>query len=229
MLHFINCILLAYGPFIVIYRTSKLLEESALKQCAFAAVGYAATQVVEFVVMAMTPGLDAGGFHIAQEIFKTLITMCEAVGVYYTLKWTPNISKFEYSIRVLAVGIGWAFAESVALYLIPLWIGARGMQFSWEYIEMGIASNVNLVLHLAFIGAIWLWARTDVDKASKPLVLFVVAFRVLLPSVLSYLQLVQLWPSFQVLAFRGAVSLVLGLATRFSLRQYAAALANKGK
>lgn len=40
---------------------------------------------------------------------------------------------------------GWALFESLAQFLLPLWIGARGMEFSWEYIEMGIDSNVNLV------------------------------------------------------------------------------------
>jgi hypothetical protein len=41
--------------------------------------------------------------------------------------------------------VGWAAAEAIVSYLIPLWIGARGMEFSWEYIQMGLASNINLV------------------------------------------------------------------------------------
>jgi hypothetical protein len=98
---------------------------------------------------------------VLQEAMKSLVNVIEIVGVQYTLQLTPNLSKFEHGVRVLALGtglgscdcvvfielpcLGWAFAESVVSYLIPLWIGARGMQFSWEFIEMGVASNINMV------------------------------------------------------------------------------------
>ncbi len=29
----------------------------------------------------------------------------------------------------------------------PLWIGARGLEFSWEYIEMGVHANIDLVFN----------------------------------------------------------------------------------
>lgn len=41
--------------------------------------------------------------------------------------------------------IGWAFADSVLHRLAPLWVGARGLEFTWDYILQGIEANANLV------------------------------------------------------------------------------------
>lgn len=46
---------------------------------------------------------------------------------------------------------GWAFADSVLHRLAPLWVGARGLEFTWEYILQGIEANANLVRFLSFI------------------------------------------------------------------------------
>jgi hypothetical protein len=44
---------------------------------------------------------------------------------------------------------GWAFADSVLHRLAPLWVGARGLEFTWEYILQGLEANANLVRSLA--------------------------------------------------------------------------------
>jgi hypothetical protein len=41
--------------------------------------------------------------------------------------------------------LGWAVAESILMRLAPLWIGARQLEFSWEYIQMSIEANFSLV------------------------------------------------------------------------------------
>lgn len=41
--------------------------------------------------------------------------------------------------------VGWAFADSVLHRLAPLWVGARGLEFTWDYILQGIEANANLV------------------------------------------------------------------------------------
>lgn len=40
---------------------------------------------------------------------------------------------------------GWAFADSVLHRLAPLWVGARGLEFTWDYILQGLEANANLV------------------------------------------------------------------------------------
>lgn len=46
------------------------------------------------------------------------------------------------------VCLGWAFAEAIISYLAPLWMGARGVEFSWANIQMGMRSNVGVVSSL---------------------------------------------------------------------------------
>jgi hypothetical protein len=51
-----------------------------------------------------------------------------------------------YQQRLIVLGFsGWAFAASVLHRLAPLWIGARGLEFTWEYIFQGLEANANLI------------------------------------------------------------------------------------
>ncbi|KAG8043238.1 hypothetical protein GUJ93_ZPchr0111g33296 [Zizania palustris] len=57
----------------------------------------------------------------------------DVAGLYFALTQLThrNISQNH---KFQAVGLGWAFADSVLHRLAPLWIGARGLEFTWEYI-----------------------------------------------------------------------------------------------
>ncbi|KAJ7375540.1 hypothetical protein OS493_040526, partial [Desmophyllum pertusum] len=47
-------------------------------------------------------------------------------------------------LKVLVAGVGWATAELVMTRLVPLWVGARGVEFDWKYIQMSFDANVSL-------------------------------------------------------------------------------------
>ena len=40
---------------------------------------------------------------------------------------------------------GWAMAELISMRLLPLWVGARGIEFSWKYIQLSFEANISLV------------------------------------------------------------------------------------
>lgn len=46
---------------------------------------------------------------------------------------------------------GWAFADAVLHRLAPLWVGARGLEFTWDYILQGLEANANLVFFSLFM------------------------------------------------------------------------------
>jgi hypothetical protein len=52
----------------------------------------------------------------------------------------PSITRFGHA-RCAA----WALAEAVATRLVPLWVNARGSDFSWEWTLMALEANVQLV------------------------------------------------------------------------------------
>jgi len=147
MIHFVNCAVLTFAPYWVLYKSSKLSEYRALQVILFAGLGFALTQVAELISMALLlPGkTDAPGFHLGQELGELLVHFLEPIGVHLTLNKIPRLSQYPADLRVVAVAIGWSCAQSLALFLFPLWFGARGMEFSWDYIQMGLTANVQLV------------------------------------------------------------------------------------
>jgi hypothetical protein len=46
--------------------------------------------------------------------------------------------------QVLVAGVGWAFAELLLTRVIFLWVGARGIEFDWKYIQKSFDSNISL-------------------------------------------------------------------------------------
>ena len=48
-------------------------------------------------------------------------------------------------VVVIVFFLGWATAELVMTRLLPLWVGARGVEFDWKYIQMSFDANVSLV------------------------------------------------------------------------------------
>ena len=49
--------------------------------------------------------------------------------------------------KVLAVGIGWSFAQTLTGTLVQFW-GAKNYQFSWKYISMAAESNAFLLCNI---------------------------------------------------------------------------------
>lgn len=47
--------------------------------------------------------------------------------------------------KVLTAGVGWAGAELILSRCLLLWVGARGAEFDWKYIQKSLESNISLV------------------------------------------------------------------------------------
>ena len=43
--------------------------------------------------------------------------------------------------------LGWGTAEMVMTKVLPLWVGARGVEFEWTNLQSALDSNLNLVSH----------------------------------------------------------------------------------
>lgn len=220
MFHFLNCMLLTFGPHVILYRSTKLAEENAIKSCAWAGAGYAITQIVKIFVMATFLPATTDGWNTTQELMKTGVNILELVGIHITLERIPNLSKFSHGSRILCVGLGWSFAEALALYAIPLWLGARSMEFSWEYITMGICSNVDMLLNMSILAAMWLWSRTDLESRGQPLVLLCLVVQTVLPSTVSYMTEIGM-PVWNIQGVRLALGLILGVPMRILIERYA--------
>lgn len=47
--------------------------------------------------------------------------------------------------KLITAGLGWATAEVILTRGLVLWVGARGAEFSWLYIQKCLESNISLV------------------------------------------------------------------------------------
>jgi len=223
MHHFMNCLLLCFGPHFLLYQATKLKDDNALKPCGFSGLFYCLTQLIKIMVMAtILPSFHEGEtFGIYQELIKLPVSVVDFIGLQFALQ-RPYLGRFDHHVRILAVTLGWSVAESVMTYLVPLWLGARGLEFSWEYLEMGIASNVNLLLLLGFAGAVWLYTRTDLESSSRPLVLVSIFTYLILPALTRFLAWKLVLGKWAIDLIRLGVAIVTGYAARVMVRRYTA-------
>ncbi|KAK1268274.1 hypothetical protein QJS04_geneDACA006567 [Acorus gramineus] len=208
--HFVNCAILTFGPHAVYYLATPLSEYDTVGTSVKAALVYLGTALVKLVCLATflkVPEND--GFDPYQESLKALIGFIDVAGLYFALTQLThrNISQNH---KFQAVGLGWAFADSVLHRLAPLWVGARGLEFTWEHILQGIEANANLVLYvsLASLGSL-IWIRKNKPKTLIPIIYMCALILATMPSITSYLRRGLRWHLSKVVGFELLSSLVM--------------------
>uniref|UniRef100_A0A0D9ZDM1 BOS complex subunit TMEM147 n=1 Tax=Oryza glumipatula TaxID=40148 RepID=A0A0D9ZDM1_9ORYZ len=185
-------------------------EYDTIGTCVKAAVVYLGTALVKLVCLATllkVPENDS--FDPYQELMKIFIGFIDVAGLYFALTQLThrNISQNH---KFQAVGLGWAFADSVLHRLAPLWIGARGLEFTWEYIFQGLEANANLVmtLSLAALGSL-MWLRKNKPRTLVPIIYACALLLATMPSITSYLRRSLEWQTPKVVGFELFSSLVM--------------------
>uniref|UniRef100_A0A915PIM1 BOS complex subunit TMEM147 n=1 Tax=Setaria digitata TaxID=48799 RepID=A0A915PIM1_9BILA len=167
-LHFVNCVALSYAPYFIAYRYSGLSEYCSIWKCAHAAVAYFLTQLCKMLVLAtFFPASDASGFDMIPELMKASADIFDVMGLHAVIVY---LMAGKSEIRFLAVGLGWAFAHSVASRMVGFWVGARATAFHWKYIQMALNSNIDLVFYIAMAALVWLFTRNDLRSGMKRIV-----------------------------------------------------------
>ena len=65
------------------------------------------------------------------------------------------------AVKVLVAGLGWGFAELVLTRLVFLWVGARGVEFDWKYIQKSFDANISLLHFISIASLVWLWTKRN--------------------------------------------------------------------
>ncbi|XP_065024779.1 uncharacterized protein LOC135649835 isoform X3 [Musa acuminata AAA Group] len=99
--------------------------------------------------------------------------------------------------------------DSILHRLAPLWVGARGLEFTWEYIFQGVEANANLVLNLslAALGSL-MWLRKNKPRTLIPIIYACAGVLATMPSFTSYLITLG-WHPPKLVAFELVSSLVM--------------------
>lgn len=80
-------------------------------------------------------------FLLFQEFLKCSVDLFDLIGLYIVLYGIPG----RGYIKVLTAGLGWSGAEILLTRFLLLWVGARGAEFDWKYIQKCLESNMNVV------------------------------------------------------------------------------------
>uniref|UniRef100_G3W240 BOS complex subunit TMEM147 n=1 Tax=Sarcophilus harrisii TaxID=9305 RepID=G3W240_SARHA len=112
----------------------------------------------------VSPNSKPWDFSISQEFMKATVDLGDLVGLHLVM--SRNAGKGEYKVMVAA--LGWATAELIMSRCIPLWVGARGIEFDWKYIQMSIDSNISLVHYIAVSALVWMFTRYDLPRNFRP-------------------------------------------------------------
>eukprot|EP00057_Strongylocentrotus_purpuratus_P001038 XP_001190748.2 PREDICTED: transmembrane protein 147-like [Strongylocentrotus purpuratus] len=115
--------------------------------------------------------LDSEGVWIPSEFMKSTIDLGDLIGFYFIM----NSISAKGELKFLVAGVGWATAELIMTRVVPMWVGARGTEFDWKYIQLSLESNVNLVQHISTAALVWLWSRHDLNKSVQPIVVTLLA------------------------------------------------------
>lgn len=140
--------------------------------------------------------------------------MADLVGMYAVLSGIPG----KGHAKVLTAGIGWATAEVILSRAILLWVGARGAEFDWKYIQKCLESNISLIQHITTVALIWLWSRHDLKKNFKPMVMALLILCSYKPMIMDVLVQFMGCSPWMALLFKAFVTIGLGLT---SLQIYA--------
>ena len=102
------------------------------------------------------------------EIMKGTMDLLDFVGLYVVMQRLRVTG--QGNLKILAVALGWGCTELICTQLLPLWVQARGLEFSWVNVQTALASNISLLQHITRAGLVWLWMRNDLRKHYLPLV-----------------------------------------------------------
>ena len=69
--------------------------------------------------------------------------LADLIGLYVVIQKVAG----KGQVKVLVAGLGWAFAELVLTRVIFLWVGARGIEFDWKYIQNSFEANIRHVYY----------------------------------------------------------------------------------
>ncbi|KAL2711692.1 transmembrane protein 147 [Vespula squamosa] len=211
--HFGNCLALVYVPYYMTYKYSGLSEYGAFWKCIQAGGIYIFTQLVKMLALAtFFPTADSvgeEGFDLFGEFLKSSIDLADLIGILLVLNGIPG----KGHAKVLTAGIGWAGAEVFLTRFLLLWVGARGAEFDWKYIQKSLESNINLIQHITTATLVWLWSRHDLKRTLVPIVICMLLLTVYRPLVLDCLTSLLLAGAWSTLVLKALTTLIMGVIT----------------
>merc|ERR1719474_661500 len=142
-------------------------------------------------------------FDLVNDFFRATVDIADLVGIYLVMQRVSG----RGSVKILVAGLGWAMAELILTRLVFLWVGARGVEFDWRYIQKSLEAIISLAC------LVWTWTRKDSTQSSGltgvlSLVLAIACYKGVLVSCANHYLQLGTWTT---LIQDGLASFCLGL------------------
>merc|ERR1719251_603629 len=102
---------------------------------------------------------EEGGhkFDFFNDFLRATVDMADLVGIYLVMSRVSG----RGSVKVLVAGLGWGFAELVLTRLVFLWVGGRGVEFDWKYIQKSFDANISLLHFISLAALVMMWSKRN--------------------------------------------------------------------
>merc|ERR1719348_545551 len=100
-------------------------------------------------------------FNFLNDFLRATVDMADLIGIYLVMSRVSG----KGSVKVLVAGLGWAFAELLLTRLVFLWVGARGVEFDWRYIQKSLEANISLLHFITIATLVWMWTKRSSSQS----------------------------------------------------------------
>lgn len=171
--HLGNCLALAYGPYYIVYKHFELSEYGAFWKCVQVAGLYLVTELCKMLLLAtLFPADLISDTSLLSVFLQCTVDIADLVGLSLVMK---KISASGLT-KVMIAGLGWSSGDFLLGRALPLWAGARGLQFDWQYLLMSLEANQMLVQHMVMAGLVFAWQRCQRHQQSHVAALAALVF-----------------------------------------------------
>ena len=153
--------------------------------------------------------------NLTQELLKTMINATEIIFIFYCLKAKNNFTEEQEGLKILTVSLGWSLADSLCLYLFYFFMNATGDEFTWEYIQTAIQSNIDLLEKISIVTLILCIQKLNMENKLNGHIVIILIGKYALNNLgynfLSHFQNEDTWKNIQV---KGISALIFGILAK---------------
>lgn len=169
----------------------------------------------------MPYSLDSEQNTLFYDLIKVSISSVEIIFLKNCLKSQNNFNENESGIKVLSISLIWAFFDAICLYLFYFIINSTGEEFTWEYIQTAILSNVEMVEKISIVALIESIDKISQDKKFNIHLIFVILLRYVFNGIgfkyIEYLQKIKDW---DYILLKIAIALCFGFISKLFFNYY---------
>lgn len=150
---------------------------------------------------------EGDSINLTQDTIKNLINALEIGFLYYCLQMKNNYSDNETELKVLTISLAWSLADSLCSNLFYFLLNATGEEFTWEYIQVSLIANIDLIERIGIVAIIeCIFKLNNEKKWNLHLVLLLIGKYCFNGLGYKYLKQLQFDSSWEKILLKGGIS-----------------------